>query len=133
MKISIYGKDYTGKFRVSEIKSCKFGCMCACTGILFFIPLVSAPESRYGRYWANQGLIILIIELMCTIVGLIAGGILTLLGMIPVLGIIFRIIRFLVVTVLVLLSAAYIVWGMVTVFNDKAKDLPILGRMRFIR
>lgn len=47
--------------------------------ILFFLPLVACPDSRYGRFYANQGLLLLIISAI--------GGVLgKLIGWIPLIG-----------------------------------------------
>ena len=66
MRIDLSGKEYTKKYHPMDVKSCKIESVCACTGILFFLPLVSAPNSRYGRYWANQGLLVLFFEILCS-------------------------------------------------------------------
>ena len=55
MKLRFDGRDLTDKFRYSEMRRCRPECICACTGILFFVPLVSVPESRYGREQKGGG------------------------------------------------------------------------------
>ncbi len=133
MKLSFNGKEHTKRFHPDDVASCRVECVCACTGLLFFLPLVSVPDSRFGRYWANQGLIILFFEILCLIAGFVVGWILGLLGLIPFIGIIFGIVKI----------AAYIALSLVALFaiilsgsfaaRGRAKDLPFIGFMRFIK
>lgn len=44
-------------------------------GIIFFLPLVCCKDSEYGKFYANQGLLLLIMSVATTV-----------LGFIPVLG-----------------------------------------------
>lgn len=127
------GKDYTRKFKYPEAKRCRFECLCACTGVMFFIPLVSIPESRYGRYWANQGLLILLIELICFVIGMILGGIFGLLSLIPFVGIVFKILKTAATVLLILITAVYIITSVVNVLKCRAKDIPFVGFVRIIK
>lgn len=131
--LKFWGRDYSQKFKYPEIKRCRFECLCACTGIMFFVPLVSIPESRYGRYWANQGLLILLIELICLLVGLVVGGIFGLLSLIPFVGVVFGVIETAVTVLLSLIPAAYIIISLVYVSKGKARDIPFVGFVRIIK
>lgn len=133
MKLRFDGRDHTDKFRYPEMKRCRFECICACTGLLFFVPLVSVPESRFGRYWANQGLIILLIELACLICGFVSGWLLGLLAMIPAVGIVFAVLKKLVGAVLWLTAVLYIIYAVFHAARCRAKDVPFFGYIRFIR
>ncbi|MDE6591635.1 MAG: hypothetical protein K2K57_01045 [Oscillospiraceae bacterium] len=62
--------------------------------ILFFLPLVACPDSRYGRFFANQGLLLFILSAAAGVVGripfigwIVAGiaGLLVLIGWIIVI------------------------------------------------
>ncbi len=133
MRLRFNGRDHTSKFKKSDMKNCRFECICACTGIMFFIPLVSKPESRIGRYWANQGFVIFMIELVCLALGLILGGILTLLSLIPFIGIVFKILMLIAAAALFTVSLYYITFACVQVANYRAKDIPFFGYIRFIK
>ena len=39
--------------------------------IIFFLPLVCCKDSAYGKFYANQGLLILLINVACTVVNII--------------------------------------------------------------
>ena len=82
--------------------------------ILFFLPLVACPESRFGRFHANQGLILLLIS--------IVGGIV--LGIIPIIGWIIMPIFYIAVMVLAIM-------GLVAGLNGQAKKLPLIGKLQF--
>lgn len=84
--------------------------------LLFFLPLVACPESRYARFHANQSLILLIVS--------IAGNII--LGMIPIVG--WILLPFFGIAVLV-----FAVLGMVNGFGGKARRLPLIGGFELIR
>lgn len=133
MKFRFDGKDHTDKFKPQETRLCRFECVCACTGILFFVPLVSVPESRFGRYWANQGLIVLLIEISCLICGTVIGWILELLAMIPVIGTVFAVLKKLCTVAFWLVAAFYMIYAAINAARCKAKDVPFFGYMRFIR
>ena len=52
--------DYTQQFHPQDISDGKAMSILAYFGILFFLPLVVCPQSRFGRFHANQGLILLL-------------------------------------------------------------------------
>lgn len=133
VKLRFEGEEHTARFRDDELRGCRFECLCACTGILFFIPLVSTPESRFGRYWANQGLLILLAEAACLIVGLITGGLLGLLSLIPAIGVVFTVLSKLIGGVLWLTVLFCIVYALSFAVRGRAKDIPLIGFLRIIR
>lgn len=84
--------------------------------LLFFLPLVVCPESKYGRFHANQSLILLITA--------IAGNII--LSLIPIIG--WMLIPVFAIAVLVLG-----LMGLLNGFGGKAKELPIIGKFTIIK
>lgn len=84
--------------------------------LLFFLPLLVAPESKYGKFHANQGLILLIFG--------IAGNFI--LGLIPVIG-----------WLLIPLFGAFVlilgIMGMVNGFKGKTNRLPLIGKFEIIK
>ena len=127
------GRDYTAFFRQRGAVPCRPESVCACTGLLFFLPLVSLPESRFGRFWANQGLLILLIHIACLLLWLVGGGLLFLLGQIPLVGGFFRLLRLLVGTLCVLTALFYTVFPMTFAARGRAKEIPFFGSLRLIR
>lgn len=84
--------------------------------LLFFLPLVVCPESKYARFHANQALLLLIAA--------IAGNII--LSIIPIVG--WMLMPIFGICILVLG-----VMGLINGFGGKAKQLPIIGRFTLIK
>lgn len=84
--------------------------------IIFFLPLLACPESKYAKFHANQSLILFIVA--------IAGNII--LGIIPILG--WILLPFFGIAVLILA-----IMGLVNGFGGKAKELPVIGKYRIIK
>ena len=112
---------------------CRPESACACTGLLFFLPLVSIPESRFGRFWANQGLLILLLEAISLLLWFLLRGMLTLLGLIPYLGIVFRALLVPIGLICLAIPLFYMSYGMVYAIRGRAKEIPLFGFIRLIR
>ncbi|MDF2486437.1 MAG: putative rane protein [Herbinix sp.] len=84
--------------------------------LLFFLPLLVCPESRYARFHANQSLLLLITT--------IAGNVI--LSIIPIIG--WMLLPLFAVIVLVLA-----VMGLINGFGGKAKQIPIVGKFTIIK
>ena len=84
--------------------------------ILFFLPLVSCPDSKFGRFHANQGLLLLILGF--------AGGII--LSIIPIIGWILSPLFYILILILGIL-------GLINGFGGKAKALPVIGKFRLLK
>ena len=115
--------DSTAQFDPQDIQNNKVMALLAYLGFLFLIPLLAAPNSRFARYHANQGLVLFIFEAIagvvtgsiCVIpfVGWIIGGILS--GAVGIFG--------LVLTIL----------GIVNAVNGQAKQLPLIGGITILK
>ena len=79
--------------------------------LLFFLPLITCPESQYAKFHANQSLLLWITG--------IAGSII--LGLIPIIG--WILLPFFSIVLLVLG-----IMGLVNGLNGNAKRLPIIGK-----
>jgi uncharacterized Tic20 family protein len=97
------------------------------------LPLVSVPGSKFGRYWANQGLIMLLCELMMLILGFVISWILGLLALIPFIGIVFTVIKVIAFVALGLVALFLIVLQGSFAARGRAIDLPFIGHLRFIK
>lgn len=97
-------------------------------GILFFLPLVAAPESRYGRFHANQSLILLIASFASWIVFWILGAIFIAIGIYFLATILY----YLSVLVSLGIFVLYIM-GLINGFTGKAKEMPIIGKIKIIK
>lgn len=113
--------DTTAQFDNADIESGKIMAILAYLfgGLLFFLPLVAASNSKFGKYHANQAFTLLLVSIVLAIVGII-------IGLIPVVGAI-------VGTILGICVLAYMVLGMVNAATGKAKELPIIGKYTFLK
>lgn len=84
--------------------------------LLFFLPLVACPESKYAKFHANQGLILLITS--------VAG--IVILSLIPIIGWVLAPIFSIAVLVLGIL-------GLINGFGGKAKRLPVIGKFNILK
>ena len=84
--------------------------------LLFFLPLIVCPKSRYAKFHENQALILLIAA--------IAGNMV--LGFIPVVG--WALMPIYGVGILILG-----IMGLINGFGGKAKELPLIGKLTIIK
>ncbi|MGI6499160.1 MAG: zinc-ribbon domain-containing protein [Oscillospiraceae bacterium] len=132
-----------GAYSPEDIENSKIYATLAYLGILFFLPLVATPNSKYGRYHANQGLLLLIASailgfaswLLHLVIGLIfhkelvyygiPTGIRTLNG--------FGVFLSVIITLAVVAAIALLViYGMLNAVNGKTKPLPLIGQFKLI-
>lgn len=84
--------------------------------ILFFLPLITAKDSPFGKFHANQGLVLLIFGIAANIV----------LTIIPIIG-------------WILLPFADLFWlvlaiiGIINAVNGQTKPLPMIGGINIIK
>ncbi|MDD4797355.1 MAG: hypothetical protein PHO66_06265 [Eubacteriales bacterium] len=105
----------TMQFDSADIEKNKVVSALAYLGILFFLPLVVCPDSQFGRFHANQGLVLLL-----------ANVALTLLNIIPILGQILYIVGSIVCLV-------FFVMGLVNTLQGKAVPLPVIGKITILK
>ncbi|HHX77392.1 MAG TPA: hypothetical protein GX697_03480 [Firmicutes bacterium] len=84
--------------------------------LLFFLPLLVCPQSKYGRFHANQALILFIVA--------IAGNIV--LGMIPLFG-------WMLMPFYGLLILALVIIGLINGLNGRPKRLPVIGNFDLLK
>ncbi len=84
--------------------------------LLFFLPLVACPESEYGKFHANQSLILWLVAIVGSVV----------LGYIPIIG-------WLLLPLFNLGMLILGVMGMVNGFGGKVEELPVIGAYRIIK
>lgn len=84
--------------------------------IIFFIPLIACAGSSFGKFHANQGLLLLI----TAVVGYIV------LSIIPFIG-------WILLPLFSLAVFIYVIVGIVNAANGNAKELPVIGKFRIIK
>jgi uncharacterized membrane protein len=101
-------------FEAEDIEKNKI--LSALAYLLFFIPLLAAPESKFGKFHANQGLLNLILA--------IVGGIV--LGFIPIIG-------WMLMPLFNLAILAIDLWGAYNAYSGKAVEMPIYGNIEILK
>lgn len=107
-------REQTETFEQTDIDSNKT--MAGLAYILFFLPLIVCPDSKYAKFHANQSLLLLIVA--------IAGNIV--LSIIPLIG-------WILIPVYALAVFILFVIGLVNGFSGKAKRLPIFGKFDILK
>jgi len=110
--------DYTAQMHPNDIQQNKAMGILAYLGILVLIPIFAAPQSKFARFHANQGLILDIAALVLSIL----VGVMT--SFVPALAVIFVLLDLPVVALLIL--------GIVNAASGKAKELPLVGKIRIL-
>ena len=111
--------DTTAEFDSKDIADNKGMAVLAYIGILFLIPLLAAPNSRFARFHANQGLVLFLAEVVLGA----AGGVL---GLIPFVG-------WIISGAIGIVCLAFMIIGIVNAANGKAKELPLIGSFKLIK
>ena len=102
-------------------------------GILFFLPLVACPNSKFGRFHANQGLVLLITNIILNVFRAIANFVVSLIftyitGFYVITGILTTLISIAVGGV----SLALFLYGFINTLMGRAKKLPVIGQFTLI-
>ena len=115
--------DSTAEFDPQDIANNKGMSVLAYIGILFLIPLLACPNSKFARFHTNQGLVLFLL-------GVAIGIVTAIIGLIPVIGWIFG----------GLISAAgsiftlvLMIMGIVNAAQGQAKELPIIGKITLLK
>lgn len=119
--------DFTGYFDQMDIENNKIISGLSYLGILFFLPLVAAPNSRFGKFHANQSLVLLISSVCVQILSyafsffynILPWSLYKLLRSVPKL-----------LSFVILIAFIY---GLVTALMGKAKEIPVLGSIKIIK
>lgn len=120
-------KDSTSSFDKSDIEDNKIMGILAYIFFLFLVPLFAAPNSKFAKFHANQGCVLFILEVLFTVVTTVLGFAI---GWIPVVG---AIVCWAVGVVLGVSCLALMILGIINAATGKAKELPIIGKIKLIK
>lgn len=110
-------------FTTEDVNQNKIYGIFAYLGILVLIPIFAAKDSFYARFHANQGLILLIFNILMTA----ARRILTFVLKVATFGLMNHAINAVMVTATSLITLAFIIIGIVNACSGEAKRLPVIG------
>ncbi|MDE5767986.1 MAG: hypothetical protein K2H29_06865 [Oscillospiraceae bacterium] len=117
-------EDETDYFDPVEIQENKAIAVLASIPILFWLPLVACQGwSSYGRFCANQGLILLVVNIALSVVQSILG---TVLRFIPGIG---GVVAGLLGLLVGVAGFAAFLLLLISAFQGKARRIPLIGRL----
>lgn len=123
--------DITALFDHKDIEQNKIMALLSYIGILVFVPLLAAKDSKFARFHAGQGLNLLISLIAWTIVHRVLMAIFRVIllpdawRLYSLLGTILSLV-YIVFTVLAII-------GIVNALNGKAKELPVIGKYKILK
>lgn len=118
--------DHTSELDYDDVQNTNV-IITSLTYVLFFLPYICVPNSRYAKFHANQSLIYLI---TCVALNLVNGILGSVLGIIPFVGGIVASILSLVVAAI---NIGLFVMGVVNACNKQAKELPVVGGFSILK
>ncbi len=118
--------DTTAEYDPKDIEDNKILALFSYLSLLVLIPILAAPNSRYARFHANQGLVLLIIEVAWAIIQTIITTILFSISwhlafIASILSIVY------------VLFVILIILGIINAVTGKAKELPVIGKFRILK
>lgn len=108
------GSSTTSNFTSEDIEKNKT--IAGLAYIIFFLPLIICPESKFAKFHANQGLLLLILGF--------AGSII--LCMIPFIG--WILLPFFSIGIFVIA-----IIGLISGLGGKSNELPVIGKFRLLK
>ena len=84
--------------------------------ILFFLPMLAAPQSKFAMYHANQGLVLFLTAMAVNLVGSIIS-----------IG------WFVIIPLGNLAIIVLVVLGIINAYNGEAKPLPLIGGINLLK
>lgn len=113
--------DSTADFDQQDIAQNKVMAILAYIWILFLVPLLAAPNSKYARFHANQGLVLFLASICVSIV-------MAVFSWIPILNILI----YVVCSLISLGLLALMILGIINACQGRAKELPIIGQIKIL-
>ena len=107
--------DTSADFAQDDVRRNRWVSMLAYLPLLFLIPLLTRKESPFAQFHTNQGILLLVFQLVALMVRLI-----------PYIG------KF-ACAVLLAVSAAMCIYGIINAARGKAKELPFVGKYRVLK
>lgn len=119
--------DYTSEYDQTDITNNKVFAALSYLWILVLIPILAAPNSKFAKFHSNQGLTLLIVNVILniglSIVRIAMGAIADPLG--RMITIIIRVVGILILVLAII--------GIINAVQGKAKELPLLGKINILK
>lgn len=119
--------DETDCYDANDISNNKVLAVLAYLGILIIVPLIAAPQSKFAKFHVNQGLVLLIASIIVNI----ATGILSTIAFFiaEIIGALVGLVS----GVVGLVIFIFTIIGIVNAAQGKAKELPLIGKIRLFK
>lgn len=114
--------DTTADHDAADIEKNKVFALLSYIFVLWLVPLLAAPNSKFARYHANQGLVLFLVEV-------ILGVVFAILSWIPIINILSGVVGF----VVGIAGLALMILGILNAANGKAKELPLIGKITLLK
>lgn len=129
--------DTTTEYEAEDIEMFKRISIVAYLGLLVLIPILTFPKSKFTRYHSNQGLLLLIIEAVASIV----ISILTTLGSFIALragffawfSVLYWIFAGIIILAISVVLIYLVVTGIINAAKGRARELPVIGKFRLLK
>ncbi len=118
--------DTTADYDADDVSKNKVMAVLAYFGPLCFIPMFAAKDSKFARFHANQGLVLLIACVAYSIVSSIVNSI--------ILAISWRL--YFITSIISFISIVFAVLailGIINAANGRAKELPVIGKFKILK
>ncbi len=116
-------EDETDYFDPADMQSNKAVAVFASIPILFWLPLIASQGSSYGKFCANQGLLLLVVNVALNVAHGILG---TVLSFIPVIG---GIVAGLLGLLVGAAGFAAFLLLLISACQGRARRIPLIGRL----
>lgn len=124
-------EDRTAEFDKADISANKVYAILSYIGFLVLVPLIAVPKSKYARFHANQGLVLLIGEVAYSIVRSVLLYVLNI-AMWGPLRILYHAVKFATGAVGIVFIV-FAVIGIVNAAQGIAKELPLVGKIKILK
>ena len=121
-------------FEIEDIKKNKLMAVLSYFGVLVFIPIISAPKSKYARFHANQGICLLILDAICYVINVLLNNIK--ITQRTTWGGIYKVTPWYInvfILALGIFVAVLSIIGIVNAATGKVKKLPLIGNFKILK
>lgn len=118
--------ETTGAYAQQDIDQNKTMALLSYIGLLVLVPIFAAKESSFAKFHANQGLVLLIVDVIVSILISVLSAILVAISW--RLAFVSTILWLLWIPLL-----ALSILGIVNAVNGQAKELPVIGKFRILK
>jgi uncharacterized membrane protein len=110
----------------ADVDKNKIFAVLAYLGILVLVPLLAAKESRFARYHANQGVVLILTWIVCCVAAFILSFMLAFVPFLRFLGCFIWLPVWIGMLVLMIM-------GIINAANGQCKPLPLIGQFKLIK